>query len=179
MKNNVKWLIGAAVVVVAGVMFLGSEPTTGDGGGERIQAGTARGATAPGFSLPEYQSGKTVNLADYQDKVVLVNFWATWCPPCRQEIPDFLQVRNDLAPQGFEILGISLDAGGAADVAPFAKEYGITYPVLIGNQAVTEQYGGIRGIPASFLVDRQGKIVQTWTGAIDRQTLEDAVKPLL
>lgn len=179
MKNNVKWLIGAAVVAAAGVMFLGSEPTTGDGGGERIQAGTARGATAPGFSLPEYQSGKTVHLADYQDKVVLVNFWATWCPPCKEEIPAFLQVRNSLHAEGFEILGISLDEGGPSVVLPFAQEYGITYPLVMGNQALTQSYGGIRGIPTSFLVDREGRIVEKYIGPIDAQTLTEDVRALL
>ncbi|MNX67211.1 Thiol-disulfide oxidoreductase ResA [compost metagenome] len=108
-----------------------------------------------------------------------MNFWATWCPPCRAEIPDFIQVRASLNAKGFEIIGISLDEGGAKDVVPFAKEYGITYPLALGNQDVVDRYGGIRGIPTSFLLDRTGNIVQKWPGMIDRATLEKAVTAVL
>lgn len=110
---------------------------------------------------------------------MVLNFWATWCPPCRAEIPDFIAVREGLKTQGFEIIGVSLDEGGANDVIPFAQEFAITYPLVLGNQDVVNRYGGIRGIPTSFLIDREGTIVQKWPGMIDKATLERAVKAVL
>lgn len=141
----------------------------------------AQQTMAPDFSLPRVSEkvAAPLKLSDYKGKVVLVNFWATWCPPCRHEIPDFIAVRDFLNAKGFEILGVAMDEGGAKVVAPFAKEMGITYPLAVGNKDVTNRYGGIRGIPTSFLVDREGRIVQKWVGMIDRKTLEQAVTKLL
>lgn len=176
MKKSTAWII-AGLVAVAGTAaafsFAGKPSENGDA------AFAAVGPNAPDFSLPSVPGGSTVKLSDYKGKVVLVNFWATWCPPCRAEIPDFIAVRDSLNAKGFEILGISLDEGGAKDVAPFAKEYRITYPLALGNQDIVKRYGGIRGIPTSFLIDRQGRIVQKWPGMIDKTTLENAVKAVL
>ena len=176
MKPSTFW-IGAAIAAVTGTTAFGLP-----GWQDAPALAAAVATSAPDFSLPAVSAEAkpaTIKLSDYKGKVVLVNFWATWCPPCREEIPDFIKVRNSLKSEGFEILGIAMDEGGAKVVAPFAKEYGITYPLAMGNQSVTRSYGGIRGIPASFLIDREGKIVQKWVGAVNEQTLSSAVKALL
>ena len=175
MKKSTAWIV-AGLVAVAGVAatftFTGKDASLGE-------AAIAAPSKAPDFSLPSVPGGTTVRLSDYKGKVVLVNFWATWCPPCREEIPDFIKVRDSLKTEGFEIIGIAMDEGGAKVVAPFAQEYGITYPLAVGDNKITRSYGGIRGIPTSFLVDREGKIVQKWVGMISEETLTKAVKAVL
>jgi cytochrome c biogenesis protein CcmG/thiol:disulfide interchange protein DsbE len=180
MKKTSLWIIGGLAVVAAswaaymGLQAPSAGPSAADGGG----AGVNAGKTAPGFVLPAYQGGKSVSLAEYKGKVVLVNFWATWCPPCRQEVPDFVKVQQDLRPKGFEIVGISLD-DGPEPVVGFVKEQGVNYAVAMGNSEVAQQYGGVRAIPTSFLLDREGKVVQQFQGAIDAETLRQAIQPLL
>ena len=137
------------------------------------------GRPAPDFSLKDYQWGTDYTLSKYKDKVVLVNFWATWCPPCRGEIPDFVQVRDALAPKGFEILGVSIDRDGAAAVGPFLKMTPMSYPVLAGTPEVQALYGGIHAIPTSFLIDRKGTIRDSWEGGIDGSRLREKVAALL
>lgn len=181
MKRQTGWSIAAVGTLLVIGAFVGlrqgqTEPASPQS--DYVLAANLR-QQAPDFSLPAYQGNKLITLSDYRGKVVLVNFWATWCPPCRREIPDFIKIQERLRPQGFEILGISLDQGGAADVAPFAKDMGINYPVAIGDAAVAERYGGIRGIPTSFLLDREGRVARVFPGMIEGALLEASVKPLL
>lgn len=119
---------------------------------------------APDFSLPRSGDGKAVKLSDFNGKVRIVNFWATWCPPCRAEIPHFVSMYKELKGKGVEIIGISLDQKGDSVVAPFVKDNQMNYPVVIGNEKVVSAYGGIRGIPTTFIVDRKGKIVKKFVG---------------
>jgi peroxiredoxin len=177
MKPTHAWLL-AALVVVGGATAAFTLVDKGSPEAESVDV-AATGPKAPDFALPTAPGGSTLKLSDYKGKVVLVNFWATWCPPCRAEIPDFIAVREGLKTQGFEIIGVSLDEGGANDVIPFAQEFAIPYPLVLGNQDVVNRYGGIRGIPTSFLIDREGTIVQKWPGMIDKATLERAVKAVL
>jgi len=188
MAPKTKWIIAGAIALLAlGIgarLFLPTEQQATapqPGAPEAAPGGMAgaEGTMAPDFSLPAARGNGTVSLSEYRGNVVLVNFWATWCPPCREEIPAFIQVRDKLHAEGFEIIGVALDEGGSSVVLPFAQEFAISYPLAIGDQSVTQRYGGIRGIPASFLVDRDGKIVQKYLGAIDAQTLENAVRTVL
>lgn len=142
-------------------------------------------AKAADFALPRSGDGKTVRMSDFKGKVRLVNFWATWCPPCRAEIPHFVEMYDELKGQGVEIIGISLDREGDKVVAPFVKDNKMNYPVLIGNNDVANAYGGIRGIPTTFVVDREGRIVKKYVG-LPAQTEEGIkaafmkdIKPLL
>jgi thiol-disulfide isomerase/thioredoxin len=133
---------------------------------------------APNFSLKSYD-GKIVELAKLKGKVVIVNFWATWCPPCRAEIPDFIKVYDAYKSKGLEIVGIALDEDGWPKVKPFAEKNKINYPVVLGNAEVVQQYGGIEGIPTTFIVDKKGNIVDRQVGMLTKSMLEQKIRLLL
>lgn len=133
---------------------------------------------APDFTLNDL-NGKPFSLSQTKGKVVILDFWATWCPPCRMEIPHFESLYNEYKDKGLEVVGVALDKGGASSVKPFVEENGVTYPVLIGNQDVAARYGGIRGIPTTFLIDREGRIVEKYVGYTDKEVFESAIKKLL
>ena len=133
----------------------------------------------PEFSLPSVVDGTTVNSAAFKDKVLLITFFATWCPPCRQEIPTLKKLQNELGPQGFSVLGLSVDEGGPKIVAKLVKQEKINYPVLMANRSTADNFGGIAGIPTSFLVNRQGHVVKKYPGYIPHKLLERDIKAFL
>lgn len=119
-----------------------------------------------------------VSPTDYQGKVVLINFWATWCGPCRHEIPDLAGLYRQYHDQGFEILGIALDKQGKEIVKPFVEKSQIIYPVLIGNDTISMAYS-IKSIPTTLVLDRQGNIYKQLVGAQNRANFEALIKSLL
>lgn len=133
---------------------------------------------APNFALKDAQ-GKTVELAKLKGKVVLVNFWATWCGPCRKEMPDFVEVYKQQKTKGFEIIGVSLDEEGWEVVRPFLTKYNINFPVVVGDGKLAKAYGGIEFLPTSFLIDRNGFIVDKHVGLLSKEKLEHKIAPLL
>jgi len=133
----------------------------------------------PEFSLPAVTDGKTVNSADFKDKVLLVTFFATWCPPCRQEIPTLKKLQLELGPQGFSVLGLSVDEGGSGIVAKLIKKEKINYPVLMADRSTANSFGGIAGIPTSFLINRQGHVVKKYPGFIPHKLLERDIRKFL
>ena len=134
--------------------------------------------SAPDFELKDV-NGKAVRLSDFKGKVVLVDFWATWCGPCKIEIPWFVEFERKHKDQGFAVIGISMDEDGWSTVKPFVAELGMNYRVVIGNDRTAESYGGIEGLPTTFLIDRDGKIASVHIGLAGKQDFEDAIDKLL
>jgi len=135
-----------------------------------------KGKTAPGFTLISLD-GKKVSLGDYKGRPVLVNFWATWCGPCKVEMPWFEELRKQYAGQGFEILGLADDVDAGKDViAKTAHQLGVTYPILLTDGKVQKAYGGLDVLPMSFYVDRNGTVVEVTAGLGSKDELEANIK---
>jgi len=133
---------------------------------------------APDFALKS-SDGKTVKLSDYKGKVVIIDFWATWCPPCRKGIPDLISIQNEYK-KDVVIVGISLDGEKTLkDVPGFVKSYGINYPIVYGDDKVVAAYGGIEGIPTAFIVDKKGNVVDKHVGLVPKDTYINKIKELL
>ncbi len=137
----------------------------------RDVAAQAGFAAAPDFRLTDLK-GKTISLADYKGKVLFLNFWATWCPPCRAEIPDFVEVYSEMKSQGLEILGVSLDTKGKDTVVAFVEKYKINYPVVLESKRATEKiisdFQPGQFIPTTIVIDKQGRIRDKYVGQLDK-----------
>lgn len=133
---------------------------------------------APNFALKD-GDGKPVRLSDYKGKVVLLDFWATWCGPCRIEIPWFSDMERQKKDKGFAVLGVSMDDDGWKAIKPFAAEMKINYRILLGDDQVAKDYGGLDALPTTFLIDRNGKIADIHVGLTSRKDFESAVDELL
>jgi len=143
-----------------------------------VPAAQKSSALAPDFTLPT-TDGKSLRLSSLKGKVVIVDFWATWCGPCRKGIPDLIELKKKYGNKGFEIVGVSVDTDTKDQVIPFVKDNGMNYPVVYGNQNVVQLYGGVEAIPTSFVIDKQGKIVASYQGLQQKQTYENHIKKLL
>jgi len=171
LNRRLLWI--AAVLLGGMVVYLGSRPpkTTAAPGAGKPSSQTQ---TAPDFTLNS-PDGKPLTLSSYRGKVVLLDFWATWCTPCRAEIPRFIEWQQKYGDKGFVVLGVSMD-DSSKDAAAFAREMKITYPVVMGTSQVADAYGGVLGLPVNLLIARDGRIVQKDVGATDLNALEKQVQ---
>jgi peroxiredoxin len=141
--------------------------------------GDVHGKLAPDFTLKTID-GKSVKLSDLRGKAVLLNFWATWCEPCKVEIPWFVDLQKQYADQGLQIVGVAMDDNASPQkIEAFTKQLGVNYTILLGNDAVADQYGGIENLPTTFYVGRDGKIVQRVVGLVGRKDTEEHIKTTL
>jgi thiol-disulfide isomerase/thioredoxin len=134
--------------------------------------------SAPEFTLKDVD-GKPVNLADYKGKVVLLNFWATWCGPCKIEIPWFIDFEQKYKDRGFAVLGVAMDDEGLEIVKPYLEKSKINYRIVLGNDSVATMYGGIDSLPTTFVLDKDGKIASTHVGLVSKSDYENEIQQLL
>ena len=178
MKLN-KWYLGAAVLLI--LIGLSYQYLTANGTDDKKASGEKQQILypqAPDFSLIDLK-GKTVKLSDYKGKVVIIDFWATWCGPCRRGIPEFVDLQADYGEHNLVVLGISVDQGDLSVVPTFAKDYNINYPVLYATAEVVHSYGGITGIPTTFIIDREGKVRNRVVGYRPKAFFKKEVDKLL
>jgi len=140
--------------------------------------GDVQGVTAPDFSLVSLD-GRKVSLSEFRGKAVLLNFWATWCPPCKVEMPWFVDLQRQYGKDGLVVLGVAMDDSEPATIAKFASSMGVNYPVLLGTDKVSDDYGDVQYLPTTFYIGRDGMIVDKMTGLLDRKDIEGAVKKAL
>ena len=133
---------------------------------------------APDFALKD-ADGKVVHLSDYKGKVVLLDFWATWCGPCKIEIPWFMEMQRKNKDKGFEVLGVAMDDEGWEVVKPFVTKLGVNYRMVIGNDMTAQAYGGVDALPTTFLIDRAGKVAAVHVGLASKRDFEDGIEELL
>jgi len=141
-------------------------------------AGKLQGQPAPDFTLASLD-GKPLKLSDYRGKAVLLNFWATWCEPCKIEMPWFVQLQQQYGAQGLQVLGVAMDDTDPKEITAFTNKMGVNYPVVVGKEAVGDQYGGIPYLPSTFYIDRDGKVVDRVYGLVSRSEIEDDIKKAL
>lgn len=169
-KSRILILV-AAGILVAGLLLA----TRLRGPATTAQSGLPR--QAPDFSLPDL-SGQKLTLSSYRGKVVLLDFWATWCAPCREEIPRFVEMQDKYQAQGLQILGVSMD-DSPEPVREFSQKFHMNYPVVMGNAKTGELYGGILGLPVAYLIDREGRVTSRHIGAIDAAVFEKKIVNML
>ena len=133
---------------------------------------------APDFILKD-AAGATVRLSDYRGKVVLLNFWATWCGPCKMEIPWFIEFQQQFKDQGFAVLGVAMDDDGWQSVKPYVGEHKVNYRILLGDDAVTLRYGGVDSLPTTFVIDKEGRIASAHVGLVGKNEYLGEIQTLL
>ena len=159
-------------VVVAGMLYLGLHMA------KRPRPHLTQATLAPDFTL-ESLDGKSMRLSDLRGKAVLLNFWATWCTPCKIEMPWFVEMQRQYGAQGLQIVGVAMDDASKEDIAKFAKDMGVNYPILIGKEAVGDEYGGVPALPETFFIGRDGKIVDKILGLRGKGDIVEDIKKAL
>ena len=133
---------------------------------------------APRFELSDV-NGRTVRLSDYQGKVVLINFWATWCPPCRAEMPDLVRLQREHAKQGLQIIGITYPPERKARVRRFARSLKVNYPIILGTRQIKARFSSEETLPLTVVINREGTVSDIISGILLREEFDEKIKPLL
>jgi thiol-disulfide isomerase/thioredoxin len=157
MVTGIRWMIAALLVLLTVLS-----------GPVNVEAAKKM----PSFSKKNVMDGTVVSSDAYRGKVLLVNFWATWCPPCRKEIPYLIKLQEKYQGKDFSVIGISMDEGGKRVVKKFLEKLKVNYPVIIGNAKIGRGFGGVIGIPVSFVVDREGNLVKRLDGYVSEKVVE-------
>jgi peroxiredoxin len=162
-------MVGLAIV---GTLLIGAGVQPSD-----LTAAANARKMAPNFSLDDSQ-GKTIQLSDFRGKVVLLDFWATWCHGCKTEIPWYMEFDNKYKENGLAVIGVSMDEDGWKSVKPFVAEHKINYPIVVGNQDLGKLYS-VETLPVTLLIDRDGKIAEAHMGMVEKAAFENEIKALL
>ena len=173
-KRNPLALVVVAVVAAA-MLYFGVHMARRSG---PSTPGITKSGPAPDFTL-ESLDGKSIRLSDLRGKAVLLNFWATWCGPCKIETPWLVEFQGQYGKQGLQVVGVEMGDDGKKDIEQFTKEMGINYPVLFGKEAVGEAYGGVPALPETFFIGRDGRIVGRIIGLEGKAEIEDSIKKAL
>ncbi len=184
-NSNNKMYLTLGVIAIAAIalvyVFMGNSSTPASSVTQANAAAQPAADTpapsypaAPNFTLKNLNN-QDVSLSDYKGKLVFVNFWATWCGPCRMEIPHFIDLIDKYGDDGFVVLGIALDPREFNKVPGFVDQMGINYPILLDKSGVSQMYGGIRSIPTTFVVNREGKVVQRIVGSRPKNVFEQII----
>ncbi len=176
MKRNLQ-IAAVLACIVAGMLWMAARHARR--GATASLEGSVKGVrsqSAPDFQLVDLRTGKKVQLSDFRGKAVVLNFWATWCPPCKAEIPWFVSYQNQYGPQGLQVIGVTMDDAGKDVILKFASDLHMNYPVLQGTNEVADEYGGVEGLPTTFYIGREGKMVAHTIGEPDRGEIEDDIK---
>src|SRR5258708_29582955 len=175
MKHNPLALVVVAFVVAL-MLYVGLHMARRSG--RMSTSRITRSTVARDFSV-ESLEGKTMRLSDFRGKAVLLNFWATWCGPCKIEMPWFIELQQKYGSQGLQVVGVAMDDASKEDIAKFAKNMGVNYPVLIGKEAVGDSYGGIPALPETFFIGRDGKVVDKILGLKGKREIAAALTQAL
>lgn len=168
-------LRGLPLIFLAAGLYFVARPH--DGSSSLRGKAVSEPATAPDISLPTL-TGQELTLSSYRGKIVLLDFWATWCDPCREEIPHFVELQNKYGDKGLQIIVVSMD-DGPEPVREFYRRFKMNYPVVMGNAQTGELYGGVLGLPIAFLIGRDGRISVKHIGATDISVFEKEIVNLL
>ncbi len=175
------WATGRSCLCILALLVWGCR--SGTDGDDTVESGSASHqvrslGTAPDFAL-ETMAGKIFRLSEHHGEVVVLNFWATWCAPCLEEIPGFIRLQDNFRARGLQIVGVSLDDEGFDVVRPFAARLGINYPLVVNDGVVAETYRGHFVVPTTFVIDRRGEIRSRYIGIVTFSELEPLLEQLL
>jgi cytochrome c biogenesis protein CcmG/thiol:disulfide interchange protein DsbE len=182
-RSSARWIVLAAAValVCAGTWYARHHAASNDVK-SAVQAQFDRSELiskpAPDFTLTD-ATGETVKLSDQKGKVVLLNFWATWCGPCKVEIPWFMNFQQQYKDRNFTVLGVAFDDDGWTAVKPYIAEHKINYRVVVGNDALDKAYGGVESLPTTFLIGRDGRVASKHVGLVSKSTYQEEIARLL
>jgi cytochrome c biogenesis protein CcmG/thiol:disulfide interchange protein DsbE len=180
-KSSVTF-VGIVVVLVTGLLFVGRKFTSPQAKVANAAGGDAQGFSgrqAPDFELKVVESNDKMKLSDLKGKAVVLNFWATWCEPCKVEMPWLVDLQKKYGSEGLQIVGVAMDDTDEKTISDFAHKMGVNYPILKGTEKVADLYGGIQGLPELFFIDRSGKILEHDLGLRGADVIEANIKKSL